>query len=83
VGTTLHRGRAEPWGMRQARLRLDEADFAAFGIEALVETARAAGITTFDELACHDDGSVITVEVEAPMDEATSSPWNTSTTGTA
>ena len=57
--------------MRQARLRLDEADFAAFGIEALVETARAAGITTFDELACHDDGSVIKVEVETPMDEAT------------
>ena len=56
--------------MREALVRLDEADFAALGIEELVGLARAAGIREFDELACHGDSSVVKAVVDERMDEA-------------
>ena len=56
--------------MREALVRLDEADFATLGIEELVELVRSAGIGEFDELACHGDSSVVKAVVDERMDEA-------------
>ena len=56
--------------MREALVRLDEADFAALGIEELVGLVRSAGIREFDELACHGDSSVVKAVVDERMDEA-------------
>ena len=56
--------------MREALVRLDEADFAALGIEELVGLVRSAGIGEFDELACHGDSSVVKAVVDERMDEA-------------
>ena len=56
--------------MREALVRLDGTDFAALGIEELVDIARAASIREFDELACHGDSSVVKAVVDERMDEA-------------
>jgi predicted DNA binding protein len=56
--------------MREALVRLDEADFAALGIEELVGLVRSAGIREFDELTCHGDSSVVKAVVDERMDEA-------------
>ena len=55
--------------MREALVRLDETDFAALGIEELVDLGRSADIRELDELACRGDGSVSRLAVDERMDE--------------
>lgn len=55
--------------MREALVSIGESEFAEMGIGELHELCQAAGLRDFEELACHGDGAVIRVEVEARIDE--------------
>jgi len=54
--------------MREAVLSVSDEELAAMGIEGLVEHCRAAGLRSFEELACRGTGAVIQVEVEEVLD---------------
>lgn len=55
--------------MREARLTIDDSEFATMGIEGLVSTFREAGMRDFEELVCRGTGAIVEVGVEARVDE--------------
>jgi len=56
--------------MREALVSISESSFADLGIDDLWELCQSAGLRDVEELACHGNGAVIRVEVDARLDEA-------------
>ena len=55
--------------MREAKITINRSEFDAMGIGGLVSLCQQAGQREFEELACHGNGAIIQVEVEARIDE--------------
>lgn len=54
--------------MREATIRVPEAEFENLGVETFLELCREAGLRDFGELACESDGCLLVVTVEEPVD---------------
>lgn len=55
--------------MREAKVTIGAEGYERMGIDELVRLCRVAGLSEFDELACHGDGAIIQVEVEDRLDQ--------------
>ncbi|MFT4946869.1 MAG: hypothetical protein ACI8TL_001106 [Natronomonas sp.] len=55
--------------MREASVSLGDEGLDAMGIGELLGLSRERGIREFTELACHGNGAVVQIELDAPYDE--------------
>lgn len=57
--------------MREAKVTIGAEEYETLGIDELVGLCRVAGLSEFDELACHGDGAIIQVELDERLEEET------------